>query len=84
MIYMSLSSFFVKQFHENMSKEFEMSNLVLLHYFLGIEVKPVEDGIFISQKKYAIDQLKSFHMSNYKIASTPMNLNEKLQVEDGT
>ena len=45
-----------------MSKELEISDLGLLHYFLGIDVKQVEDGIFISQKKYAIDLLKRFHM----------------------
>ena len=84
MIYMSSSSLFIKQFHESMSKELEISDLGLLHYFLGMEVKQVEGGIFISQKKYAIYLLKRFHMSNCKIISTPMNPNENLQVEDGT
>ena len=28
-----------------------MIDLGKLHYFLGIEVKQVEDGVFISQKK---------------------------------
>ena len=59
-------------------------NLRLLHYFLGLEVLQREDGIFISQMKYAIDLLKKFNMLNCNVATTPMNLNEKLRVEDDT
>ncbi|KAK2981110.1 hypothetical protein RJ640_021164 [Escallonia rubra] len=53
-------------------------------YFLGLEVKQGKDGIFISQKKYATDLLKKFNMLNCKVAATPMNVNEKLKIEDGT
>ena len=35
-----------------MKSEFEMTNLGLLRYILGIEVKQTEKGIFISQEKY--------------------------------
>ena len=38
-------------------KEFEMSDLGVLPYFLGLQVKLVEEGIFISQTKYAKDLL---------------------------
>ena len=34
--------------------------------------------------KYATDLLKRFNMLNCNGVTTPMNLNEKLQVEDGT
>ncbi|XP_043807337.1 secreted RxLR effector protein 161-like [Manihot esculenta] len=60
-----------------------MSALRLLHYFLILEVKQVEDEIFMSQRKYAIDLLKRFNMLNCKTAATPTNLNEKLHVDDG-
>jgi len=40
------------EFKEDMMKTFEMTNLGLLSYFLGIEVSKRNDGIFISQKKY--------------------------------
>ena len=39
-------------FKEAMKSEFEMIDLGLLKYFLGIEVKQMHDGIFISQEKY--------------------------------
>lgn len=67
-----------------MQKEFEMSDLGSLQYFLGLEVKQAKDGIFCSQKKYAKDLLLRFGMHNCKVATTPMNTNEKLQLEDGT
>uniref|UniRef100_A0A1S4B1Z1 Uncharacterized mitochondrial protein AtMg00810-like n=1 Tax=Nicotiana tabacum TaxID=4097 RepID=A0A1S4B1Z1_TOBAC len=54
----------------------------LLHYFLGLEVHQVEDGIFISQKKYGRDLLNKFGMLNCKPTATPMNINEKLHQED--
>ena len=42
----------IGEFKEAMKNEFEMTDLGLLKYFLGIEVKHIHDGIFISQKKY--------------------------------
>ncbi|XP_070057816.1 uncharacterized mitochondrial protein AtMg00810-like [Nicotiana tomentosiformis] len=61
-----------------------MTDLGLLHYFLGLEIKQSLDGIFASQRKYASDLLKRFNMLGCKIASIPMNVNEKLISNDGT
>lgn len=61
-----------------------MSDLGLLHYSLGLEVKQRIDGIFVSQQKYVIDILKRFKMLGCKTSSTPMNVNELLKGEDGT
>ncbi|KAL0560398.1 hypothetical protein IC582_000802 [Cucumis melo] len=66
-----------------MKNKFEMTDLGLLHFFLGLEVCQTDGGIFISQKKYAKDLLKKFGMINCKPATTPMNVNEKLQQKDG-
>ncbi|XP_047260269.1 uncharacterized mitochondrial protein AtMg00810-like, partial [Capsicum annuum] len=63
---------------------FEMSSLGILQYFLGLQVKQVENGIFISQMKYAKNLLFKFGMHNCKVAATPMNENENFQLEDGT
>lgn len=46
------------------------------------KVKHGEDNVFVSQRKYAEDLLKRFHMINCKSAITSMNVNEKLQLED--
>ena len=44
-----------KEFGELMSKEFEMSMIGELTFFLGFQVKQMKEGIFISQKKYTKD-----------------------------
>jgi len=59
-------------FKVDMKKEFEIIDLGLMKYFLGIEVNQNGNGIFISQSKYANDILKRFNMTNYKPALTPI------------
>ena len=39
-----------KDFNEAMKQQFEMIDLGLMSYFLGIKVQQIDDGIFISQK----------------------------------
>lgn len=50
-IYMSSSYDMAMEFKNIMMKTFEMSDLGLLKYFLGLEVKQSERSVFISQKK---------------------------------
>ena len=45
-----------------MKKEFEMSLLGELTFFLGLQVSQSEKGIFISQNKYIKEMLKNFRM----------------------
>ena len=47
-----------ENFRETMQQQFEMIDLGLMSYFLGIEVQQMDDGIFISQKRYALDFIK--------------------------
>lgn len=82
MIYMGSNELIIAEFKTCMMKKFEMTDLGLLHYFLGLEVKQGFDGIFISQRKYAMDLLKKFNMLNCKVEATPMNINEKLSRDD--
>ncbi|KAK2994441.1 hypothetical protein RJ640_001257 [Escallonia rubra] len=51
-------------FKKEMAKEFEMTNIGLMSYYLGIEVKQRDDGIFILQEAYAKEVLKRFNMEN--------------------
>jgi len=73
----------MKEFKEDMMKTFEMTDLRLMNYVLGIEVKQQEDNIFISQKKYIEVLLKKFKMFDCKLVATPLVVNEKLQKDDG-
>ncbi|GJX81591.1 putative ribonuclease H-like domain-containing protein [Tanacetum coccineum] len=49
-----------------------------LTFFLGLQVKEKEDGIFISQDKYVIEILKKFSFTDVKTASTPMETHKPL------
>ena len=43
-----------------------------MSYFLSLEVKQNNEGIFISQEAYAKEILKRFKMEDYKPISTPV------------
>ena len=67
-----------------MKSEFEMIDLGLLKYFVGIEVKQMQDVIFNSQKKYANQILERFKMQNSKAAPTPTTVGLKLSKKDSS
>ncbi|KAL0540913.1 hypothetical protein IC582_020938 [Cucumis melo] len=74
--------FLCDDFKNSMKKEFEMSDMGLIHYFLEIEVNKNEGEIVISQQKYAHDLLKKFRMENASPCNTPMDANLKLCKDD--
>jgi hypothetical protein len=53
----------------------------LLTFFLGFQIKHVEDGTFISQMKYTCDILKKFGMDMTKSIKTPMGTNGHLDLD---
>jgi hypothetical protein len=55
-----------------LSLEFEMKDLGLMHYFLGLEVWQRSDEIFLSQGKYTVEILQRFRMMDCKSMTTPM------------
>ncbi|GJW46099.1 putative ribonuclease H-like domain-containing protein [Tanacetum coccineum] len=65
-------------FEKMMHKKFQMSSMGELTFFLGLQVKQKEDGIFISQDKYVTEILKKFSFSDIKTASTPMETHKPL------
>ena len=62
----------------NLVAEFEMKDLGMMHYFLGMEVWQSTDGIFLGQGKYVVEILKRFGIMECKAMSTPMESNLKL------
>ncbi|GJW12051.1 putative ribonuclease H-like domain-containing protein [Tanacetum coccineum] len=70
------------EFEKLMKDKFQMSSMGELTFFLGLQVKQKEDGIFISQDKYVAEILKKFNYTDVKSASTPVDL-EKPLVKDG-
>ncbi|KAH9321496.1 hypothetical protein KI387_016135, partial [Taxus chinensis] len=56
----------------DLKRTFDMTDLGLLHYCLGLEIWQKEHHIFVSQKKYAKTLLEKYRMSDCKPISTPM------------
>jgi len=77
-IFGSTDEDYCKEFGDMMAKEFEMSMIGELRYFLGLQVKQLKKGTFVSQGKYIKDMLKKSGMQEAKAISTPMGTNESL------
>jgi hypothetical protein len=67
-----------EDFKKAMTQEFEMTDIGLMSYYLGIKVKQMEKGIFISQGNFAREMLKKFKMNNCNPVSTPVECGIKL------
>ncbi|KAL0356000.1 UNVERIFIED_CONTAM: Retrovirus-related Pol polyprotein from transposon TNT 1-94 [Sesamum radiatum] len=72
-----------ENFKKVMAQEFEMSDMGLMSYYLGLEVKQRSDGIFISQEAYARETLKKFKMKECNPVTTPIECGVKLSKDDG-
>ncbi|GJX32329.1 uncharacterized mitochondrial protein-like protein [Tanacetum coccineum] len=68
----------VKDFEELMQKEFKMSSMGELTFFLGLQVKQTSAGIFLSEDKYVKDILNKFDFRTIKPASTPIESHKSL------
>ncbi|GJZ94306.1 ribonuclease H-like domain-containing protein [Tanacetum coccineum] len=62
----------------SLHREFDMTNLGALDYFLGISVTRDFKGMFLSQKKYALQLLDKAHMANCNPTRTPVDTESKL------
>ncbi|GJT99064.1 putative ribonuclease H-like domain-containing protein [Tanacetum coccineum] len=66
------------EFEKMMHKKFQMSSMGELTFFLGLQVKQKEDGIFISQDNYVNEILNKFGFGEVKTAKTPMETQKAL------
>jgi hypothetical protein len=71
----------VARFAEDMSKEFEMSMMGELQFFLGLQIKQEKEGTFVHQAKYTKDILKKFKMDDSKPLSTSMSTTRTLDAD---
>jgi hypothetical protein len=69
------------EFATMMSREFEMSIINELNFFLGFQIKEMDHGTFVSQDKYLKDILKKFDMENCKPNKTHMATNAHLNLD---
>jgi hypothetical protein len=80
-IFDSNNASFCEELSKIMTDRIEMSMMGELKYFLGFQIKQLEDGMFISQTKYALDLLKKFGMDKAKPIKTPIGTNGHLDLD---
>jgi hypothetical protein len=66
---------------KRLASNFEMKDLGLMHYYLGLEVWQSLERIFLNQGKYTVKILKIFDMLEFKSMNTPMEAKFKLLVD---
>lgn len=74
----------IQRFKNYLHKCFKMKDLGKIKYFLGLEVARGPEGIFVSQRKYALDIIAECGLLGAKPVQTPTELNRKLVMADKT
>ncbi|GKE20971.1 ribonuclease H-like domain-containing protein, partial [Tanacetum coccineum] len=77
----SSSPILLQQIVDSLHKEFDMTDLGALNYFLGISATRHSTGLFLSQKKYALQLLERAHMVHCNPSRTPVDTESKLGQE---
>jgi hypothetical protein len=83
LIYTRNNTAMFESFKKSMMAKFEMTDLGMMHYFLGIEVMQSSARIFISQKKYAREILERFQMKDCNPVNTPSEFGLNLNKDNG-
>ena len=73
----------IRSLQHFLSQHFEMKDLGILSYFLGLEVTSSFDEYYLSQAKYASDLFSKAGITDNKTISTPLKYNAKLTPLDG-
>ena len=81
-IFGATSDKLIEIFSEEMTNQFEMSMIGELSYFLGLQIKQMDKGIFLNQEKYVDEMLKKFNFNDTRIRGTPMSTTLKLDIDD--
>ncbi|GJS54483.1 ribonuclease H-like domain-containing protein [Tanacetum coccineum] len=68
----------LQRFISSLHKEFDMTDLGALNYFLGISITRDSTGMFLSQKKNAMELLDRAHMASYNPTRTSVDTESKL------
>jgi hypothetical protein len=61
-----------------LKREFAMKDLGPLHHFLGVSVQHQIDGLFLTQRQFALDVLERAGMVDCKPVSTPVDTQAKV------
>jgi len=83
LIYIGDDDVMMSKFKESMLREFDMSDLGGMRFFLSIEVLQTANGTYICQRKYALDVLKRFGMEGSNVVCSLIVLSSKLHSDEG-
>jgi Reverse transcriptase (RNA-dependent DNA polymerase)/Integrase core domain len=78
------SEFEIEKFKMQMKETFRMSDLGLLSYYLGIEVKQKKGEVLLSQEGFALKILQQCGMSECNLTKTPMEARLKLRKDSSS
>ncbi|XP_050897762.1 uncharacterized mitochondrial protein AtMg00810-like [Lathyrus oleraceus] len=81
-VFGGMSDEMVQHIFKQMQSEFEMSLVGELTYFLGLQVKQLEDSIFLCQRKYAKNIVNKFELENASHKRTPAHTHLKLSKDE--
>ncbi|XP_068340328.1 uncharacterized mitochondrial protein AtMg00810-like [Pyrus communis] len=83
-VFTGSSKTLLSEFKIEMMQKYKMSDLGLLHHFLGMGILQTENSVFIHQSKYAKSLLVKFGLEDCKPVSIPLPTSEKLKKVDGS
>jgi hypothetical protein len=66
-----------------LKREFVMKDLGPLHHFLGVSIQHQANGLFLTQRQFALDVLEHASMVDYKPVSTPVDTHVKVSAAFG-
>nr|UBX54590.1 transposon Pol polyprotein [Lupinus angustifolius] len=81
-IFGSTNESLCSDFGKMMQGEFEMSMMGKLNYFLELQIKQLDNDIFLSQSKYYRDLLKRFDMDDCKPIATPIGSSTYIDTDE--
>ena len=74
-IFLTREERLIAECKRELTSKFEMKDLGLMHYFLGLEIWQRNDEIFLSQEMYTVDISRKFGMVDCKSINTLMDSN---------
>lgn len=74
--------FMTENFEKLMNREFEMSMMGELNFFLGLQIKETPIETLIYQQKYINELLKRFKIEDAKEIDTPITIAIKLDMDE--
>jgi hypothetical protein len=81
-VFCGSSNSLIARFAEDMSREFEMSMIGELQFFLGLQIQQSKEGTFVHQAKYTKDIVSKFKTQDSKAMVTPMSMTTALDADE--